>query len=82
MQITQTSLEGRGINLQAEHAEAVTVGNVYTAGILYVGGTGNITAITVGGDTVTFTAVPTGFILPVLITEVTAATATAMVMLR
>jgi len=48
---------------------------------LYVGGTGNITAI-VGGNVVLFTAVPVG-VLPIRCTRVnsTATTATAMVAL-
>lgn len=42
---------------------------------IYVGGTGNLTVITLDGDTVTFTAVPVGEIIPVR-TKVVRATAT------
>jgi len=37
---------------------------VVTSGI-YVGGAGNVTVITVGGDTITFTALPVGSVISV-----------------
>lgn len=48
---------------------------------LYVGGTGNVRVRTVQGTTVTFTAVPAGFILPVMVDMVlsTSTTATGIV---
>lgn len=53
------------------------------AGLVYVGGTGNIACTTVGGDDVTFSGIPAGTILPVLIKRVksTNTTATNMVAL-
>ncbi|CAB4146798.1 hypothetical protein UFOVP496_25 [uncultured Caudovirales phage] len=48
---------------------------------IYVGGAGNITAAMSNGDSVTFTAVPVGTLLPIRATNVSAATASAMVAL-
>jgi hypothetical protein len=50
---------------------------------LYVGGAGNVTVVTVGGQTITFTAVPAGSILPIQATRVnqTATTATNIISL-
>jgi hypothetical protein len=68
-------------------AAAITPSDVtnFAGGVcrgIYVGGTGNITAI-VGGSAILFTAVPAGMILPIAATRVnaTATTATAMVAL-
>lgn len=51
---------------------------------VYVGGAGDITVVTGGGDTVTFKAVPAGAILPVYVTHVrvTGTTATNLIALR
>lgn len=51
---------------------------------LHVGGTGNVAVLTKNGETVTFTGVPSGSILPVAGTKVMATntTATAIVALR
>ena len=48
---------------------------------LYVGGVGDVAVITEGGDTVTFTAVPVGGIIPLRISKVlsTGTTATSIV---
>lgn len=48
---------------------------------IYVGGAGNVSVVTEGGDTVTFTAVPVGAILPVRcsLIRATGTTATALV---
>ncbi len=83
MQVTQTSKGGLGINVQAEHAVAITAGTtVYEPSLVYVGVTGNVTVTTVGGETgVVFTGVVAGTVLPVLVTAVTAATATGLVLL-
>jgi len=50
---------------------------------LWVGGAGNVSLITIGGDTVTFTGVPAGTLLPVRAARVrsTSTTATAIVAL-
>lgn len=82
MIVTQTSQGGTGINLQSEHATAITVGaTIYPASILYVGAAGTATVTTIKGESVTFVGLPAGFILPVLITAVTAGTATGLVIL-
>jgi hypothetical protein len=47
---------------------------------LYVGGTGNVSVITLGGDQITFAAVPAGTTLPIQVIRLraTATTATAV----
>jgi hypothetical protein len=67
--------------LQAGRAAAVTPSNTVdipsiTGGtsnngcVLYVGGAGDLTVDTVGGDAVTFVAVPAGSFIPVQVTRV------------
>jgi hypothetical protein len=65
---------GKAMNLQAEHASAVTVSDttVLSPGTLYVGVAGDVSVVTVGGETTTFSAVPAGTILPVQVTKVRA----------
>jgi hypothetical protein len=41
---------------------------------LYVGGAGDVTVTTADGDSVTFTAVPAGTFLPIQVTQVSATT--------
>lgn len=48
-----------------------------TVKALFIGGAGDITVTTLQGSSVTFT-VPAGFILPLVCTHVTAATATGI----
>jgi hypothetical protein len=81
---SQQSTEGRFVNLQAEHATAITPGaTTYPASTLYVGTGGNITVTTAGGEAgVVFANINSGSILPVLIVAVTAATASNLVLLR
>lgn len=68
-----------------DYAAAITTSNtVSLTGItraVYVGGTGNITAVMSNGDVVLFTAVPVGTVLPIRCTRInaTATTATALV---
>lgn len=68
-----------------DYAEAITTSDtVSLTGItraVYVGGTGNITAVMSNGDVVLFTAVPVGTVLPIRCTRInaTATTATALV---
>lgn len=74
--------------LQAGRAAAVTPSNTadipsISGGtsnngcVLYVGGAGDLTVDTIGGDTVTFVAVPAGSFIPVQVTRVYAAGTTA-----
>lgn len=44
---------------------------------IYVGGAGNVSVVTAGGDTVTFTAPPVGSIIPIEVTFVRATLTTA-----
>jgi len=44
---------------------------------LYVGGAGNVTVLTSGGQTVTFNGVPAGYILPISVKQVRATSTTA-----
>jgi hypothetical protein len=80
--------------LQAGRAAAVTPSNTVdipsiTGGtsnngcVLYVGGAGDLTVDTVGGDAVTFVAVPAGSFIPVQVTRVyaTGTSATSIVAL-
>lgn len=71
----------------ADNAAAVTPHDTnelpnYSRG-LYIGGAGNLVIVTVGGDTVTFSNVPAGTVLPVRakIVKSTSTTATSIVAL-
>lgn len=59
---------------QFENAVAVTKSDatVYSPPLsqLWVGGAGDVAVVMVGGQTVTFTAVPAGVMLPVRVTKV------------
>ena len=71
-----------GIKFQGEHAAAITAGTtVYTPATLFIGVGGDVTVTTVKGESVIFKNLPSGSILPVLITQVTAATAQYLVLL-
>jgi hypothetical protein len=48
-----------------------------TARALYVGGVGDVTVVTANGNVVTFTAVPTGTILPIRCSRVNSSLTTA-----
>jgi hypothetical protein len=74
---------GKAMNLQAESATAITAGaTVYTPSTLFIGTAGNVTVTTSKGQTgVVFKNLANGSILPVLITSVTSATATDLVLL-
>ena len=80
--------------LQAGRAAAVTPSNTVdipsvsggtsnNGCVLYVGGAGDLKVDTVGGDAVTFVAVPAGSFIPVQVTRVysTGTTATSIVAL-
>lgn len=62
-------------------AEVVTPSDVtdlpYLTRYLYVGGTGNITAVMADGSVVLFSAVPVGTILPIQVSRVNATATTA-----
>lgn len=45
--------------------------------VLYVGGSGNLRVLTVGGDDVTFVNIPAGYSLPVQVVRVFATNTTA-----
>ena len=69
----------------ARHASAITTSDTANnvAQAIYIGGAGDLSVITSGGDTVTFTNLPAGQIFPVSVTKVlTATTATGLVGLR
>lgn len=46
-------------------------------GQLYIGGTGNVNVITVGGDALIFHGLPAGSVLPVLVSRVLSTSTTA-----
>lgn len=75
---------GIGINLQPTTAVAITAGvTTYDPSTLFVGTGGNVTVTTADGNTgVVFKNLSSGSILPVLVTAVTAATATDLVLIR
>lgn len=70
-----------GLESPIQNAAAVTPNDstdlANFARALWVGGEGNVALDTVGGDTVTFTAVPAGTILPVRVARVRSTSTTA-----
>lgn len=70
-------------NVQPRNATAITAGaTVYAPSTVFVGTGGNLTVTTAGGQSsVVFKNMASGSILPVLVTAVTAATATDIVLL-
>ena len=56
-----------------------TESNAY--GSIYVGGAGNVSVVTEGGQTVTFTAPPVGTILPIRTSKVRATLTTATLLI-
>ena len=85
--IGTTLNQANEIRLFAHDAAAVTPGATQITGTtqrgvcLYVGGAGDLTVTMESGNSVTFTAVTAGTFLPILVTHVTAATATAILAL-
>lgn len=71
-------------NLQAEHAVAVTKSDVtvFTDSTLYVGTGGDVAVTTSAGETCTIPSVPSGSILPVLVTQVLSTGTTASGIVR
>jgi hypothetical protein len=73
-----------GLDSPAGNAASITAGATalaYTTRAIYVGGAGDVAVTMVGGQSVTFSAVPAGSLLPIRATHITAATATAIVAL-
>lgn len=71
-----------GAESPATNAAVITPGAAaltWTPRALYIGGAGDVTVTMLGGQSVTFAAVPAGAILPIRVTHVTAATATSIV---
>ena len=69
-----------GLDSPASRGVAVTPSDsttLTTSRALYVGGAGDVAALTVGGDSVTFVAVPAGTVLPIRVTKVLATGTTA-----
>ena len=81
--VIQDSESGARISLQAETAISVTKSDstVLTPSTLYVGGAGDVAVTTVNGNVVTFSAVPAGTILPILVTKVMSTNTTATLLL-
>jgi hypothetical protein len=81
--VQNQSTTGTRLNLQPVNATEIEAGvTTYTPSTLYIGTAGNVTVTTAGGDAgVEFVNLPNGSILPVLVTAVTAATATDLVLL-
>lgn len=75
---------GQPFGLQAESAIAITAGvTVYAPSTLFIGTAGNVTVTTAAGEAgVEFKNLANGSILPVLVTAVTAATASDLILLR
>lgn len=48
---------------------------------IYVGGTGDVAVVTANGETVTFSAVPVGTILPITVSKIMSTNTTATLML-
>lgn len=65
----------------ASNAAAVTPNDstdlTYTSRALFVGGAGNVAVIMAGGQTVTFTGVTAGFLLPIRVSRVLSTGTTA-----
>jgi hypothetical protein len=78
----------RGLDSPAESAEAITPSDGSDLGYvtrgIYVGGGGNVAAVMLRGETVTFTGLSAGSILPIRAARVlsTGTTATLLVGLR
>lgn len=68
---------------QIRGAEAISVNTAFSfpSQLIYIGATGNATITMQCGDSVQFTNIPAGAILPFVATKITAATASSMVAL-
>ena len=74
-----------GVGEPAVNAEVIVPSNVNdlpnVTRAIYVGGAGNIAVVMLGGQTVTFTAVPVGAILPIRVKQVLSTGTTATLLL-
>ena len=59
------------------YQQSSQTGNGNTGCNLYIGGTGNVSVVTIGGDEITFNGVPAGTTLPVQVVKLTATGTTA-----
>jgi hypothetical protein len=77
----QFSSYSSALDSPAHRAAAVTPSDstdlATAARALYIGGAGDVALVTVGGDTVTFSALPAGAILPVRVARVRSTNTTA-----
>lgn len=68
----------------AQHAELITKSDTGTLphppSLVYVGGTGNVNVLTARGDTILFSGVPAGTVLPVQVRQVLSTNTTATLM--
>ena len=77
--------DGFAINLQAKNAALVTASDSTTftqASTIYIGTAGNLNVTTQGGQTVLFSNLNAGTILPVLVTKVLSTSTTASNIVR
>lgn len=77
--------DGYAINLQAENAATVTASDatVFTIpSTIYIGTAGNVNVKTKGGQTVLFSNLNAGTILPLLVTQVLSTSTTASNIVR
>lgn len=74
-----------GVGQPASNVEVVTPSDAvdlsYVSRALYIGGAGNVTVIMQGGQTVTFSGVSAGQILPIRVKQVKASGTTATLIL-
>ena len=80
MALKDTEIPATQINTPALNAKEIVPADAdltnYTRGI-YVGGTGDLTVMTIAGDTVTFKAVPIGVVIPIVAKQIRATLTTA-----
>jgi hypothetical protein len=74
-----------GFGEPAVHAAAITPNDgaelTYVTRAVYVGGAGNLAVVMYAGETVTFTGVPAGSLLPIRVKQVLSSSTTATTIL-